>query len=146
MSNGVALPVAWIGLPMLSVVLAVVIIADLTSIGDQSGCLEIRSAAMPAMCGVAIDVPDSASHRLPAWFSGETAATMSTPGAMMSGLPRLPPLKSDGPRDENAATTGASGVGAPETGTSDAVAELPAEAMYALIARPFVLLMWSVGT
>ena len=101
-----------------------VISADLTSIGDQSGCLEMSSAATPAMCGVAIDVPDSLSHRLPAWFSGETAATMSTPGAMMSGLPRSPPLKSDGPRDEKPATTGASGVGTPVVGVIEAVAEL----------------------
>src|SRR3954452_17920331 len=148
MSNGVAAPVAcaWIGLPMLSVGLAVVISADLTSIGDQSGCLAISSAAMPVMCGVAIEVPDSLSHRLPEWFAGETAATMSTPGAMMSGLPRSPPLKSDGPRDEKSATTGASGVGAPTTGLSAAVAELPAETMYDLIARPFVLLICEVGT
>src|SRR4029078_10309704 len=146
MSNVVAFPVAWIGLPMLSSALSVVVLAYLTSIGDESGCLAISSAAMPVMCGVAIEVPDSLSHRLPAWFSGETAATMSTPGAMMSGLPRSPPLKSDGPRDENPATTGASGVGAPETGASEAVAAAPAEAMYALMARPFVLLMWSVGT
>src|SRR5262249_25160394 len=137
MSNGVALPPpAWIGLPMLSVVLAVVIIADLTSIGVQSGCLEISRAAMPVMCGVAIEVPDSASHRLPAWFSGETAATMSTPGAMMSGLPRLPVLKSDGPRDENAATVGASGVAVPVMALSDAVG-VAVPAMYDLIARPF---------
>src|SRR5699024_10137667 len=130
MSNGFALPAApWIGLPRLSSGLAVVIIADLTSIGDQSGCFDMSSAATPAMCGVAIDVPDSLSHRLPAWFCGETAATMSTPGAMMSGLPRSPPLKSDGPRDEKPATTGASGVGAPVVGVSEAVAELPAEPM-----------------
>src|SRR5690242_12911237 len=143
MSNWVATPVpcAWIGLPLLSIGLAVVIIADLTSIGDQSGCFAISRAAMPVMCGVAIEVPDSLSHRLPEWFSGETAATMSTPGAMMSGLPRSPPLKSDGPRDEKSATTGASGVGPPTTGLSDAVAEVPAEEMYALMARPFVLLI-----
>src|SRR5262245_41111248 len=148
MSNGVPAPVlcAWIGLPMLSIGLAVVIIADLTSIGDQSGCLAISSAAMPVMCGVAIEVPDSLSHRLPAWFAGETAATMSTPGAMMSGLPRSPPLKSDGPRDEKLATRGASGVGAPETGWIAAVAEPPAEAMYALIAKPDVASRWAVGT
>src|SRR4029078_3605057 len=109
MSNVVAFPVAWIGLPMLSSGLAVVIIAGLTFIGDQSGCLALSSAAMPVMCGVAIEVPASLSHRLPAWFSGQTAATMSTPGAMMSGLPRSPPLKSDGARAEHHATNGAPG-------------------------------------
>src|SRR6478752_5311055 len=94
----------------------------------------MSSAATPAMCGVAIDVPDSLSHRLPAWFCGETAATMSTPGAMMSGLPRSPPLKSDGPRDEKLATIGASGVGA-VVGVSEAVG-LAVPEIYDLIARP----------
>src|SRR5262249_58203305 len=98
----------WIGFLLLSNGLAVVMSADFTSIGDQVGCADMSSAATPAMCGVAIDVPDSLSHRLPAWFSGETAATMLTPGAMMSGLPRSPPLNRDGPADEKPATTGAS--------------------------------------
>src|SRR5436305_14177032 len=109
MSNGVAsAPPRWIGLPALSNGLAVVMRADLISIGSQSGCLDMSSAATPAMCGVDIEVPDSTSHKLPAWFCGDTAATTATPGAMMSGLPRSPPLKSDGPADENPATVGAS--------------------------------------
>src|ERR1700749_382586 len=146
MSNGVALPAAaWIGLPSLSSGLAVVISADLTSIGDQSGCFDMSRAATPAMCGVGIDVPDSLSHRLPEWFCGETAATMSTPGARMSGLPRSPPLKSDGPRDEKPATTGASTFTGVLVSLSDAVG-FAVEWMYALTFRPSVLLMWAVGT
>src|SRR5215831_17209357 len=54
-----------IGLPRLSVWPAVVIMADLTAIGDQVGFLPINSAARPAMCGLDIDVPDSASYMLP---------------------------------------------------------------------------------
>src|SRR5262249_48199610 len=143
--EGVALaPARWIGLPSLSNGLAVVMIADLTSIGDQSGCLDMSRAATPAMCGVACDVPDSLSHKLPAWFCGETAATMSTPGAMMSGLPRSPPLKSDGPTEENPASTGASARVA--TPAPSAAVGFAVEWMYDLIARPSVLLMWTVGT
>ena len=39
---------------------AVVIIADFTAIGDQvhSGWACLMSAAMPAMCGADIEVPD----------------------------------------------------------------------------------------
>src|SRR3954447_23899344 len=58
-SNGVALtPFRWIGPPELSVWLAVVIIADLTAETDQVGCADRKSAAMPATCGLDIDVPD----------------------------------------------------------------------------------------
>ncbi len=56
----------------------------------QSGFRWARSAAAPATCGVAIDVPDSAvypsatgSPMVPAECS---AATMPTPGAVTSGL------------------------------------------------------------
>ena len=44
------------------------------------------------MCGLAIEVPLLVSHRLPKWLGGPVAATTSTPGAMMSGLSRSPPL------------------------------------------------------
>ena len=92
----------------MSVWLAVVIIADLIAIGDQFGCLAMSSAAMPAMCGLDIEVPDSASYRLPLSATGETAAMTSTPGAVMSGFSRSPPPASAGPFDENAAMAGAS--------------------------------------
>src|SRR5439155_18824844 len=109
-SSGLALPPKSyaIGLPWLSSCPAVVIIADRTANGDQVGFLLRMRAAIPAMCGVAIEVPDSRSHRLPSWFAGDTAASTSTPGAMMSGFNRSPPLLGDGPREENAATAGAS--------------------------------------
>src|SRR5947208_10764639 len=109
-SSGVAAPPKsfWIGLPMLSTCPAVVMMADLTAIGDQVGFLLRIRAAMPAMCGVAIEVPDSVSHRLPLWLPGATPAITSTPGAIASGLSRSPLLLTDGPRDENAATAGAS--------------------------------------
>src|SRR5262249_7444578 len=145
MSNVVAsTPARWIGLPALSFGSADVMRADLTSMGSQSGCFDRSNAATPAMCGAAIDVPDSLSHRLPEWFSGDTAATTLTPGAMMSGLPRSPRLNSDGPADEKPATCGASTL-VVTLAENDAVG-LPVEWMYDLIARPCVLLTCTVGT
>src|SRR2546421_6109272 len=108
-SSGVALaPARWIGLPSLSSWLAVVMMADLMAIGDQVGCLLLMSAATPEMCGVAMEVPDSTSNAWPLWPGGATAARTSTPGALMSGLSRSPPLLRDGPADEKSAITGAS--------------------------------------
>jgi hypothetical protein len=46
-----------IGWPWLSVCVAVVISADLIAVGVQVGFFCLSSAAMPAMCGLAIDVP-----------------------------------------------------------------------------------------
>src|SRR3954447_3216216 len=89
---------------------AVAIIADLIVAGDQFGRLPRISAATPAMCGDAIDVPDSGPNVPPPFGPGARAATMSTPGAAMSGLTRSPPLVRSGPREENPATTG-TGVG-----------------------------------
>ena len=61
-SSGVALtPARWIGWPVLSSVVAVVMIADLIAIGDQVGFFDRSSSAMPATCGLDIEVPDSAS-------------------------------------------------------------------------------------
>lgn len=37
----------------------VVTIADFMAEGDQVGCEALINATIPAMCGVAIDVPDS---------------------------------------------------------------------------------------
>jgi len=37
---------------------AVVISADLMAAGDQSGCCCLSSAATPATCGLAIEVPE----------------------------------------------------------------------------------------
>src|SRR3954466_14594489 len=40
-----------------AICVALVIIADLIIMGDQSGCSCLSSAASPATCGLAIDVP-----------------------------------------------------------------------------------------
>src|SRR5207253_10121726 len=61
----------------------------------------------PAMCGLAIDVPLYRSKLLPPLPGGATAASTSCPGATMSGLSRLPPAASVGPREEKVAISGA---------------------------------------
>src|SRR5262245_39043428 len=113
-------------------------IADLTAIGDRDGFLLRISAAMPAMCGVAMEVPDSRSHSLPSWLAGDTAASTSTPGPMTSGLSRSPPLLGEGPREENEATPGACALTC--TPADSAAVGLAVPAMYALTAAPTV---WS---
>ena len=50
----VALPVS-----SSTAVLAVVISAERICVGVQVGCVALSSSAEPAMCGVAIEVPDS---------------------------------------------------------------------------------------
>src|ERR1700752_67786 len=83
--------------------------ADLICAGDHVGCACRRRAPAPAVCGLDIDVP------LIAWNScpgaprngvGVLPARITTPGAVTSGLMRsgAAPL---GPRDENAAMSGA---------------------------------------
>src|SRR6185437_5459954 len=53
------------------------------SLGDQLGCACSASAARPAVCGAAIDVPDM---RVP-WLPLPTSVDrMLTPGAATSGL------------------------------------------------------------
>jgi len=81
--------------------------ADLTIIGDQSGCRSMSSAARPATCGEDIEVPLSRLKSMPFAVTGETAARMSTPGAMTSGFSRSPPPARSGPREENEAVKGA---------------------------------------
>ncbi len=70
---------------------------------------------------------------------------MSTPGAVRSGLIRLPSPTIAGPTLENAATSGARGV-AVDTADMDAVARNGVDARYALIAAPSVCPTWTVGT
>src|SRR5581483_4088408 len=82
--------------------------ADLMTIGPQLGCLLFSSAARPATCGAAIDVPERASKSRPASLTGDMPAMTSTPGAVMSGLSRSPPPVSAGPKDEKLAIAGAS--------------------------------------
>ena len=84
--------------------------------GDQVGCSCFNSAEIPAICGVAIDVPDmvvvdSGGVNVPAtmasciaWSAGyDVAARRFTPGAAMSGFSRFAFSKL-GPRDEKSAT------------------------------------------
>ncbi|ROP37471.1 hypothetical protein EDD40_2784 [Saccharothrix texasensis] len=71
----------------------------------QSGCCWASTAAAPATCGVAMDVPDMDTYPSPAGVPTvpllDFAATTSTPGAVMSGLTAPSPTR--GPRLENAA-------------------------------------------
>src|SRR5688572_943165 len=92
--------------PVLSVVVAVVMSADLTHIGDQVGLALMSNAARPATCGEDIDVPEMTSKSWPR-VPGAYAATMSTPGAVMSGLSRSPLPAIAGPVDEKPAICGA---------------------------------------
>src|SRR4051794_37741552 len=62
----------------------------LTSSTDQSGCAWRTSAVMPAVCGAAIDVPESTVRPLPL---PRKAEVIVSPGAATSGLsagPRVP--------------------------------------------------------
>src|SRR5260370_923250 len=68
---------------------AVLTIADRTSAADQSACCPCTTAADPARCGVAIDVPwKKAKHGgvLQNWWGIELRTL--TPGATTSGLTR----------------------------------------------------------
>ena len=56
----------------------------------QVGCACLTSAATPATCGAAIDVPDIAVALFPDPTSVEK---MLTPGAVMSGLSQLSPVR-----------------------------------------------------
>eukprot|EP00252_Welwitschia_mirabilis_P016724 TRINITY_DN3706_c0_g1_i1.p2 TRINITY_DN3706_c0_g1~~TRINITY_DN3706_c0_g1_i1.p2 ORF type:complete len:228 (-),score=-2.02 TRINITY_DN3706_c0_g1_i1:1122-1805(-) len=102
------------GVPVLSDRSAVVIRAERIAAGDQSGCAARNNAAMPLTCGQAIDVPDimlnftrllSALSSVGAEWPVQ-AARILTPGATMSGF-KISDVNGFGPRDENAATTGA---------------------------------------
>ncbi len=68
---------------------AVSISADLISAGVQSGCSAVRSAAEPASCGLAIEVPPYRASSVSPSGSitpSATAARISTPGAAISGF------------------------------------------------------------
>ncbi len=71
----------------------------------QSGCCRASSAAAPATCGVAIEVPEAATYEAsttwPIVVPAARAATMSTPGAVTSGLTASSPGR--GPRPEKSA-------------------------------------------
>src|SRR5947209_1947251 len=78
---------------------AVWTIAARRSATDQVGCACLVSTATPAMCGVAIDVPESTEKPLPL---PDAAETVATPGAVTPGLRALSPMR--GPADEKVAT------------------------------------------
>lgn len=70
--------------------LPVVMIADFTTAGLQSGCADLRIAATAAICGQAIEVPDSSLKLNGPCFvdgdeTGDQDARMFTPGAATSG-------------------------------------------------------------
>ncbi len=134
----------WIGLPLVSLSVAVVIIADLIAIGDQVGCLLFSTAAIPAMCGVDIDVPLMNAYSPPAALNAVVAASTLVPGAMMSGLSRSPFPAGDGPRLEELATFGAlTRTAVP--GLIVAVG-LVVPLTYALTAGAALSSRWTVGT
>jgi hypothetical protein len=60
--------------------------ADSTCDTLQDGCAAITSAAAPAMCGEAMEVPDSTARPLPLC----AAAMMSLPGAVRFGFSHPP--------------------------------------------------------
>src|SRR4051812_28620481 len=125
-------------LPALSMVDAVVISADLMAIGENFGRACFSRAATPATCGLDMEVPEMKSKFLPSWPRGLTAARTSTPGAITSGFRMSPPERRFGPRDEKAATAGASALDFTEA-EKEALAPAPALVTYALMASPSVL-------
>ena len=88
-----------------------VISADFAIAADQSGCACFSSANAPATCGLDIEVPAIAANSSPGTppgsGNGDQPARICTPGPVMSGLIRSADSRF-GPRDENAAMTGAS--------------------------------------
>src|SRR6187455_2509033 len=74
-------------------------IAALIASGFHFGCACCTSAATPATCGEAIDVPDRDSCRLPL---PEKVEIVGLPGAEISGFSTLSPLR--GPPELNDAT------------------------------------------
>src|SRR3954468_24922158 len=99
----------------------------------QLGCACRVSAATPVTCGAAIDVPDKVSAPLP---EPDAVETIATPGAVMSGLSALSPVR--GPADENDAKLRKAGFGICAAGPTatlvDAASRPPSEV--AVDARP----------
>src|SRR5262245_56801878 len=92
-------PLGSIGAFVLSSGFAVVMMADLMAIGDQSGFFARSRAARPATCGLAIDVPEIWPQTWPITIGpgGAAASITLTPGAVRSGLSRSPPPANAGP-------------------------------------------------
>ncbi len=83
-------------------------IARRTSLGSQVGWASSASAATPLTCGVAMEVPESATPRLPVPMAVEMTLT---PGAVTSGLRCESRLR--GPPDEKPAKAWNPGFGMP---------------------------------
>ncbi len=128
--------------------LAVSISSDFSSAGESVGCACVSSAAAPATCGEAIEVPWIAWNRKPGRSSvvgvgwSAAPARICTPGATTSGFGRSGTAPC-GPREENAAIT-----------RSCAVSALPAvsaavigpRAIASLTRLPSVKFTCAVGT
>jgi hypothetical protein len=123
---------------------ALVMSADLIIIGVQSECRFFRRAARPATCGLDIEVPLYRLKESPPFPGGATAARMSCPGAMTSGLSRSPPPAKSGPREEKSAVNGAGVVNTIVACAMRAVAPVPAA--YVLTAARSVFERCTVGT
>ena len=120
-------PAPWANTPMAGFGLAAAMSAAFSWAGVQSGCSPARIAAVPATCGVAIEVPEIVAYRspgLPMTPSLPRAAVMSTPGAVMSGLMAESPMR--GPRLENSANSSFL-VTAPTVSASSALPGEPTE-------------------
>src|ERR1700682_2797249 len=100
--------------------LAVETIAAFKYSAFQSGCACLTSAAMPAVCGVAIEVPELKTDLLPVPIATEA---MLTPGAVTSGLKALSPER--GPNEVKLASCRYPGL---SSGLSLRVTVLPATA------------------
>src|ERR1700756_470633 len=70
-----------------------------TSPASHRGCACVARAALPATCGVAIDVPDSNSPWLPVPIAVEKTLTPLTPGAVIFGFKCPSPTR--GPAELN---------------------------------------------
>jgi hypothetical protein len=107
-------PLSVISPPLLSKILAVVMMADLIAAGDQLGWAFLINAATPLRCGVAMDVPDMKSNNngflvVASRNEDGTAPSMLEPGPMMSGF-NIPGNEMLGPLEENEASEGEYGL------------------------------------
>ncbi len=92
--------------PMIFEASAVLRMAVRTSAGSQPGCASSASAATPATCGVAIEVPEKATPWLPVPMAVEV---MLTPGPLTSGLRWPSPVR--GPPELKSAKACQDGLG-----------------------------------
>lgn len=80
-------------------------IADLIADGDHDGCTALIKAAIPVICGQAMEVPERMLELIFA-TAGDQAARIFSPGAVISGF-RISGVKPLGPFEENEAIRGA---------------------------------------